>query len=142
LWKAEQVVLTETQIRRLEKIAKDAMPFESCALLLGSVENSKVTVSDILQAKNRERSTVTFQIDPAFIFKAYQQADREGKELVVIFHSHPAPPRPSPTDLHYMEVNPVVWLILSTITNKIEGHQLLEGETRSVKVLIENNATD
>ncbi len=140
MWEAEQIILTESQIRRLEKIAKDDTPFESCALLLGSVENNRVKVSDILQAKNLEHSTVTFQIDPAFIFKAYQKADQEGKELVAIFHSHPAPPRPSPTDLHYMEVNPVVWLILSTITNKIEGHQLLEGEIRNIEVLVENDA--
>ncbi len=94
-----------------------------------------VEVTDIIPAENRERSTVTFQIDPKTVYEAYQRADREGKEVVGVFHSHPAPPRPSPIDIQYMQVNQIVWLILSTTTNSFEAYQLHNEDIRPVKIL-------
>lgn len=135
LWIAKQIALTKDQIRRLKAVAEEATPFEGCALLLGSVQDGRLTVTDILPAENREHSTVTFQIDPEFVYTAYQRADQEGKDLVAVFHSHPAPPRPSPTDLQYMRVNPIVWLILSTTQDSLEAYQLLSEELQRLKIV-------
>ncbi|MFQ6135283.1 MAG: M67 family metallopeptidase [Nitrososphaerales archaeon] len=137
----KSIVLTESQARMLEEIARETHPFEGCALLLGSVKKDVVEVIDIIPAENRERSTVTFQIDPKIVFEAYQRADREEKEVVGVFHSHPAPPRPSPLDIQYMQVNPVVWLILSTTTNRFEAYQLHDKDIKPVKILRRNTDT-
>ncbi len=133
--------MTRSQSRRLEDIARENHPFEGCALLLGSVNEDVVEVTDIIPAENRERSTVTFQIDPKIVYEAYQRADREGKEVVGVFHSHPAPPRPSPIDIQYMQVNQIVWLILSTTTNSFEAYQLHNEDIRPVKILRKNTDT-
>jgi proteasome lid subunit RPN8/RPN11 len=116
-------------------IAAQAIPLEGCAMLLGYVDGSKITVSDLLPAENKEYSPSTFHIDPTFIFATYQQAERERKELVAIFHSHPAPPKPSSIDLQYMRLNPVVWLILSTTQDRIEAHQLFDEKMLNVKIV-------
>ena len=36
-----------------------------------------------------------------------------------IFHSHPAPAKPSTIDIKYMKINPIPWLILSTTNNEL-----------------------
>jgi len=86
-----------------------------------------VKVTDIVVAYNIDRSRVTFQVDPHTLLKVYRRADEEGKDVVSIFHSHPAPPSPSTLDIRFMQVNPVVWLILSTTSYQLKAYQL-QGE--------------
>lgn len=135
MWTAEKIVLTGDQVKILEAVARNTHPFEGCALLLGYVKNGMVEVTDILPVENTVKSKVTFQIDPETLLKTYQKADREEKELVAVFHSHPAPPQPSPLDTQYMQVNPVVWLILSTTTNNLQAYQLQTSTIKPVKIL-------
>jgi [CysO sulfur-carrier protein]-S-L-cysteine hydrolase len=109
--------LTPAQIRQLARIAKDALPNESCAFLLGA--NDKVV--KILPMRNMDESPVTFSIEPAELLHAYNLAENKGMEVIGIFHSHPARPWPSSTDMKFMEINPVVWLIYSTTESKLKA---------------------
>lgn len=111
------ISLTEAQIRQLVRIAKDALPNESCAFLLG--HNDKVI--KILPMRNIDESPVTFSIEPAELLHAYNLAERKGMHVIAIFHSHPAKPWPSRTDIKYMEINPVVWVIYSTTESKLKA---------------------
>ena len=109
--------LTPAQIRQLARIAKDALPNESCAFLLGA--NDKVF--KILPMRNMDESPVTFSIEPAELLHAYNLAENKGMEVIGIFHSHPARPWPSSTDMKFMEINPVIWLIYSTTESKLKA---------------------
>jgi [CysO sulfur-carrier protein]-S-L-cysteine hydrolase len=109
--------LTPAQIRQLARIAKDALPNESCAFLLGL--NDKVV--KILPMRNIDESPVTFSIEPAELLHAYNLAENEGVEVIGIFHSHPARPWPSSTDIKFMEINPVIWLIYSTTQSQLKA---------------------
>ncbi len=111
------ISLTEAQIRQLVRIAKDALPNESCAFLLGY--NDKVI--KILPMRNIDESPVTFSIEPAELLHAYNLAERKRTHVIAIFHSHPAKPWPSRTDIKYMEINPVVWVIYSTTESKLKA---------------------
>ena len=42
-------------------------------------------------------------------------------EITAIFHSHPAKASPSSTDIKYMQINPVAWVIYSTTENEIRA---------------------
>ena len=99
------ISLTAPQISQLRGLAKDALPNESCALLLGV--NDKVV--KILPVRNIDESPVSFSIEPAELLHAYDLAESKGMQVIAIFHSHPAKPIPSRTDIKFMEINPVVW---------------------------------
>ncbi len=113
----KSISLTAAQIRQLVGIAKNALPNESCAFLLGH----NVKVVKILPMRNSDESPVTFSIEPAELLHAYNLAESKGMQVIAIFHSHPAKPWPSSTDIKYMEINPVVWVIYSTTESQMKA---------------------
>jgi [CysO sulfur-carrier protein]-S-L-cysteine hydrolase len=113
----QSISLTAGQIEELVSIAKDVLPEESCALLLG--ENNIVV--EILPMRNIEQSPVTFSIESTELVDAYNLAETKGMQVVAIFHSHPTKPSPSRTDRKFMQINPVVWLIYSTTESQLKA---------------------
>lgn len=71
--------------------------------------------------RNIDESPVTFGIEPTELLHAYNFAEKEGMEVIGIFHSHPARPWPSSTDIKFMEINPVIWLIYSTTQSQLKA---------------------
>jgi [CysO sulfur-carrier protein]-S-L-cysteine hydrolase len=113
----QSISLTAGQIEELVSIAKDVLPEESCALLLG--ENNIVV--EILPMRNIDQSPVTFSIESTELVDAYNLAETKGMQVVAIFHSHPTKPSPSRTDRKFMQINPVVWLIYSTTESQLKA---------------------
>jgi proteasome lid subunit RPN8/RPN11 len=113
----DAISLTAKQIKQLTGLAKDTLPNESCAVLLGV--NGKVV--EVLPMRNIDESPVTFSIEPAELLNAYDLAESKGMQVIAIFHSHPAKPTPSSTDLKFMEINPVVWVIYSTTKSQLKA---------------------
>ena|ERR671910_1114199 len=113
----DAISLTAKQIKQLTGLAKDTLPNESCAVLLGV--NGKVV--EVLPMRNIDESPVTFSIEPAELLNAYDLAESKGMQVIAIFHSHPAKPTPSSTDLKFMEINPVVWVIYSTTESQLKA---------------------
>lgn len=111
------IFLSAAQIRKLEGIAKDALPNESCAFLLG--HNDKVR--EILEVRNSDESPVTFRIKSRDLLHTYYLAESKGMQVIAIFHSHPTRPWPSSTDVKFMEINPVVWVIYSTTDGQLKA---------------------
>jgi [CysO sulfur-carrier protein]-S-L-cysteine hydrolase len=114
----QSISLTAGQIKELASIAKDVLPDESCALLLG--ENNIVV--EILPMRNVDESPITFSIESTELVHAYNLAESKGLQVIAIFHSHPAKPSPSSTDIKFMEINPVVWLIYSTTEWRLKAY--------------------
>ncbi|HJS82266.1 MAG TPA: M67 family metallopeptidase [Nitrososphaera sp.] len=109
---AAAIKLSSSQLSMLSSIAKSALPNESCAFLLGQSAESKVV--EILPMTNADSSPYSFSIEPAELLAAYDTAEKKGLHVIGIFHSHPGKSSPSATDLKFMELNPVVWVIYST----------------------------
>lgn len=114
----QSISLTAGQIEELVGIAKDVLPNESCGLLLG--ENDAVV--EILPMRNVDESPLTFSIESTELVDAYNLAESKGLQVIAIFHSHPAQPSPSSTDIKFMEINPVVWLIYSTTEWRLKAY--------------------
>ena len=114
----QAISLTAGQIKELVSIAKDALPDEACAFLLAKND----TIVKILPMRNLDESPVTFSIDPGEMLYAYNLAESKGLRVVAIFHSHPAKASPSSTDIKFMEINPVVWLIYSTTEWRLKAY--------------------
>lgn len=113
------VTVKQVQISFLERLVKDTDPLECCAILLGRREQCEFIVEEIIPTNNEDSSRVRFTIDDDKLFEIYQMADEKNMSVIGIFHSHPSVPYPSQTDKIYMKLNPVPWIIKSTITNEM-----------------------
>jgi len=131
----QDLTLTSRQVQELIKLAKDALPNECCAFLLGE-PTCIGKVALILPLRNIDESPVSFSIDPAELLNAYKLADSKGMEVTAIFHSHPAKASPSSTDIKYMQINPVIWLIYSTTENEIKAFLHEDDAIREIAIMI------
>ena len=130
---SNRIQLTSDQQTTLANLAKEALPNESCAFLLGSSHESNVT--EILPMKNADKSPYSFSIEPSELIDAYDRAEMKGLHVIGIFHSHPGRPSPSATDIKFMELNPVVWVIYSTTERRFSAY-LSEDGIKEVDVKI------
>ena len=126
---APSISLTGPQRRALRIHAEWCEPGESCAILYGSSYGSRVSVQDVFLAKNIDADPLTrFTISNEELIAAYGRAEDAGTQVVGIFHSHPrSEARPSATDVRFMEINPVVWVIYSGAESGF-GAFVLDGE--------------
>jgi len=108
--------LSEDDLNRLHAHAEQSLPLEAAALLFGRVKDNDVVVSHIELVPNTAESRTSFSVNPETEYKLLIEAEERGEDLVGIFHSHPAPPRPSSSDIRNMRLNPVVWVIASKLT--------------------------
>jgi proteasome lid subunit RPN8/RPN11 len=88
--------------KTLQTQAEAAYPFEGCGLLLGPLSAEK-TVTKISALKNtlREegRGRFDFTFSPQEFMAVQLAAEREGLDVVGLYHTHPDhPARPSKTD--------------------------------------------
>jgi [CysO sulfur-carrier protein]-S-L-cysteine hydrolase len=112
--------ISREHMRQLTEQAEDGYPKEVCALLEGNIIGNRIDLSQtanvvgIIPMRNSDESVHTFRIDPSDLIRAYEVISARNLEVIGIFHSHSSEAFPSSTDMKYMEINPVVWLIYST----------------------------
>ena len=130
------IILTTQQHIILANLAKESLPNESCALLVSDNNKRKeISIIDIIPMKNSDLSVLTFSIDPQELIDTYQKVEKQDRQVVGIFHSHPAEPIPSSIDKKFMEINPVVWLIYSTTTNESKAY-IFEEKIKEVQLVL------
>ena len=137
LYQVTRMSLPERFLGQMIREARRVWPLEACGLLLGGIEGEVALVSDLKLAQNIEKSTISFTIDPQILLQVYLGAEQEGKELVGIFHSHPAEAKPSTTDMKFMKMNPVIWFILSMPKETYAAYRLQGNEIVPVKVVLD-----
>lgn len=91
-----------------DQVAAD-VPLESCGLLAGAGE----VVQRVIPVPNALQSASRYRFSPAEQLAAFEEIEREGMEMLAIYHSHPrGPVHPSPTDIAEA-FYPVVYVIWS-----------------------------
>lgn len=113
------------ELERLHVHAEDCLPFEAVALLFGTTSDNKIVVTRVAIVDNTSKSRTTFSVNPEVQYRLLVEAEDLKESLVCIFHSHPAPSRPSKSDVGNMKLNPVVWLIASKETGSWESHAFI-----------------
>ena len=137
------ITISQEHLRRLETFVKERYPAEACALLegntrfVGSESNEVASVHGIVPMRNADESSYTFRIDPNDLIRAYKEISSRKLEVVGIFHSHSTEAFPSLTDRKYMELNPVVWLIYSTLSHRFAAYIL---DKMMIKVNLESSS--
>ena len=105
-------------------------PVEACAVLEGTLtlfddeSSERANVLGIVPMRNADESIYTFRINTNDLINTYQEISSRNMEVVGIFHSHSSKAYPSLTDRKYMELNPVVWLIYSTLSQNFSAYIL------------------
>lgn len=129
--------LERSHIKQLKKETEKVHPVEACALLFGELSQDKVTVKEVTFTPNKLQSTVKFEVDPVDAVVAFAAAEKRGLEFIGLFHSHPAPAKPSSLDIKSMKLwGDAVWLILSTSDDNLAAYQLIDEEVKQVTIKI------
>ncbi|MFB5612628.1 MAG: Mov34/MPN/PAD-1 family protein [Nitrosarchaeum sp.] len=130
----QKIIITESQKKILVNHADNEKPNESCAILLGTTNEQKTTIKEIILTKNIDESPVNFTISNEQLIQVYKTAEEKKMEVVGIFHSHPnSEAYPSNTDKKFMRGNPVIWVIYSGISNNFRAY-ILESDILEVTI--------
>jgi len=114
-----ELLITEQDLILLHQHAETSLPSEAVALLFGIITKNIVKVCRAELMENDSKNQMTsFSVNPEIEYQLLIEAEELGESLVGIYHSHPAPPEPSKTDLKNMRLNPVIWLISSKVTGE------------------------
>ena len=113
------MIIKQVHVSFLNQLVRDNDPFESCAILIGKRQRDVFIIEEIVPVQNKDSSEIRFTIENDRLYEIYKMADEKKLSVIGIFHSHPSDPYPSSTDKFYMKVNPVPWIIKSTITNEM-----------------------
>lgn len=132
----------EQDFVRLQQHAETNLLSEAVALLFGIVSEDIVWVNRVELMENESKESRTaFSVNPENEYKLLIEAEEQGESLVGIYHSHPAPPEPSTTDLRNMRLNPVIWLIASKLTGSwiTKAYILKDGNANEVSIKYRNS---
>lgn len=138
------ISISQQHLLELERIAKECYPTEACALLEGAFrivggksDDEQANVASIIRMRNADDSIYSFRIDSNELINAYQEISSRNAEVVGIFHSHSSKSYPSLMDRRYMEINPVVWLIYSTLSHSFAAYIL---DDKVVQIKLESSS--
>jgi proteasome lid subunit RPN8/RPN11 len=129
--------ISSKDILLLQEHAEKMLPSEAVALIFGTISDTAVSAKRIELMENTSSARLTsFSVNPESEYALLMDAEARNESLVGIFHSHPAPPRPSATDMRNMRLNPVVWLIASKLSRKwtINGYLLEKDKPLDVAI--------
>ncbi|HET8569309.1 MAG TPA: M67 family metallopeptidase [Candidatus Limnocylindria bacterium] len=93
---SDELVLPRAVREEILRHALEEAPKECCGVLVGHDGVAERAV----RCRNAHREpNVRYEIDPRDLYAVLRPMEDEDRELVAIYHSHPAsPPVPSPTD--------------------------------------------
>ncbi len=112
------ISITKKDLILLNDFSQRNTPLESCAILIGKRKNNQFKILEVIPMENDYKSKIKFTINEEKLFAVYKKAESNNLSVVGIYHTHPSIPIPSKTDIKYMEINPVPWIINSTLTDE------------------------
>jgi proteasome lid subunit RPN8/RPN11 len=130
------LLVSKNQIDSLIRSTKEDFPNESCSLLLGSIVDDEYHVKMLMKMENKTHSEYSFYMDPDELMKVYKWASENGLDVIGVFHSHLEGSNPSDTDLTFMKINPVIWLIFDASKSTYRAFLLVQDYLKEIKIKI------
>jgi proteasome lid subunit RPN8/RPN11 len=81
--------IKKTHLNEILEEARKNYPIEACGILIGRINENERIVEEVYHARNVLSSTSAYQIDPIDELKAFEEAEKEGLEVIGFYHSHP-----------------------------------------------------
>jgi proteasome lid subunit RPN8/RPN11 len=100
MYKQAFAVLSKETERGLAAACRERLPLETCGVLFGRMEQQSIIADGFALIRNAARlPTASFSFAPEDWVRAYYEADKNRRQIVGFFHSHPGgSPVPSPED--------------------------------------------
>jgi len=83
------LVLRKHDLKEIVEHSRGSFPVEACGILVGRKEDDEKIVERVYRARNVLASQSRYQIDPEELWKVFDETERESKEVIGFYHSHP-----------------------------------------------------
>ena len=128
-----EVWLRKTHIQIINDECSKHTPDEACGVLIGYPESDNVVVKKVMPVTNARPSNRSFELDAKEHYAAWNMAEKEGMDIVGIYHTHPrSVARPSLWDEKSMEHYHTLWIIAGI--DGIKGFEW-DGGIKHVKIV-------
>ncbi len=115
---------------------KSNIPFEACGILVGKGN----IVDEFIKMENVAKSETFFEMDLKELMKVLDYIDKENKDFIGVFHSHPVSnPYPSKTDLERNEIIDNLIFVISSLrkgTPEVKAYKISEKIVKEIEILI------
>ena len=106
----------------MEAHARAELPNEAC----GIVTTRNGRPQSFHPARNVHESPMRFEIHPTDLYRIYEESERTGEELGILFHSHPKTEgRPSQTDINMNGNIEQVWGSMTWLIASLAGDEFV-----------------
>ncbi len=126
------------RINDLEKIIDHCLkvsPEECCGLLIGKKINNEIVIEKVKSTRNvyPDDKRIGYLVDPLAYLEAEREAEKEGLEVVGVYHSHiGVEPTPSIRDLE-QAIPGYIYLIISISTKPSFKAWILDKEQKKFR---------
>jgi len=108
----EELRISQKNIDLILAEMESNKPYEACGVLIGTINGTTAHVEKALSVTNVRRTRRSFELDPQQFYDAWNDSEKNGKEIVGVFHTHPVSSAvPSLWDRETMQNVPGVWVI-------------------------------
>ena len=108
----EELRIPRTELDLIQFELEENKPYEACGVLIGTIDGTTAHVEKARPIKNVKRTNRSFELDPKEHYNAWNEAEKNGKEIVGVYHTHPVSSAvPSLWDRETMQNDTSVWLI-------------------------------
>jgi len=83
------IVLKNIDYKKIIEHANQVFPIEACGILVGKKDKENKIVEDVYPTRNILNSSSRYQVDPEEQLKIFMKAEKEAKEILGFYHSHP-----------------------------------------------------
>ncbi len=107
-----ELKISHKDIELIQSELEANKPYEACGVLVGIINGNKALVEKALTVTNVKRTRRSFELDPKEHYNAWSEAEKNGMEIVGVYHTHPVSSAvPSLWDRETMQNDTSVWLI-------------------------------
>ena len=108
----KELKIPRTELDLILAELEENKPYEACGVLIGTIDGLTAHVEKIQPIRNVKRTDRSFELDPKEHYNAWNEAEKNGREIVGVYHTHPVSCAvPSSWDRETMQNDTSVWLI-------------------------------
>ena len=108
----KELIIPRTELDLIQAELEENKPYEACGVLIGTTDRITAHVEKARPIRNVKRTHRSFELDPKEHYNAWNEAEKNGTEIVGVYHTHPVSSAvPSLWDRETMQNDTSVWLI-------------------------------
>lgn len=127
-----EIKISRQAIELMHKELEVNIPYMACGVLIGNIKGNILYAEKAVPIKNIKRITKTeFELDPAQHYDTWNNAEKDGKEIVATYYTQNSPAILSDSSRKTMEELPQAWIIVGN--NGMKAY-IWEDEIKTVRI--------